>query len=254
VLHPRLALTCGAIGAATALVVRDVKRRRTRFRIALAVAGLLAALTLPPAASAAQQHDPRLDAAASDVAGSAVTVYGEDDPAAWDQWVKVNGPADWDGYSDIAASTVYLNPLAWGILEDIENHGMSYRSPYETAGGILVLTHEATHVRLQSRDEGRVSACALAMFPDVLERDFHVAKTVIMKETRIVPVRRRVRVRKRVRVHGRWVVQTVTVTRTVRTAVLVPVEEQNWVYADLVDQAGAVYRAQPPPYSTGVCF
>lgn len=109
----------------------------------------------------------------------------------------------------------------------------------------MTLTHEAYHQRLVSGDEGRVNACALKAFPDVLTRDFGVQPTVTT--TRSVPSR--VRVRYQTRYHHRWVYryrwQTTWHTLT-NTA-------PNTAYKEYVADAQDFYSNQPPPYNSGTC-
>ena len=109
----------------------------------------------------------------------------------------------------------------------------------------MTLTHEAYHQRLVSGDEGRVNACALKAFPDVLTHEFGVQPTVTT--TRSVPSR--VRVRYRTRYHHRWVYryrwQTTWHTLT-NTA-------PNTAYKEYVADAQDFYSNPPPPYNSGTC-
>ncbi len=216
-------------------------------------------LTLAGTAAAATrslQHDPRLDAVASDVAGFPVTVNGEDDPAAWQTTLVTRGDDPRaDAFTNIAQPVIYLGPYDWTALAAIETAGLTHDDygPNVEASAILALIHEATHQRLQSLDEGRVNACALAMFPDVIVRDFDIAPTVTQAQVRTVKHAQRVKVRQRVKVHGRFVYRTRYVTRTITTHVTTTATVANPDYTALVTEAQIVYGEQPPPYSTGTC-
>ena len=208
--------------------------------LAATIAALAVAATAS-AASATLQHDPRLDAVATDVAGFPLTVYGEDDPAAWAQESAGMSVVDPTGFTRIDQPVVYLAPPMWSALEQVETTGVQLPFSLDVPFAILTIVHEAEHQRMRSTDEGRVNACAIAAFPSVLSRDFGIPATVTTTRRRVVYSRRRVRV------HGRYV--TRRVSRTVSTSVT----SANPIYVLLVQEAQEIYATEPPPYSTGVC-
>ena len=208
-----------------------------------AILGLVALAFAATAAtaSATLQHDPRLDAVATDVAGFPLTVYGEDDPAAWAADAAGGASSDPTGFTYLDRPVVYLSPPMWAALESVEGSGVTLPFSIDVPLAILTLIHESDHQRLHSADEGRVEACAIAAFPSVLSRDFGIPATVTTTRRRVVYSRRRVKV------HGRYV--TRRVARTVSTSV----PSANPIYALLVQEAQEIYATEPPPYSTGVC-
>jgi hypothetical protein len=213
------------------------------------------------AASKTLRDDPRLDAVASGIAGFPVAVVGEDDPAEWAQLVASDNVNCSDcanvlGFSRPLASPgdplyheVFIGPSGWTTLEAIENNGVASVGAPAAAPAIMDLAHETFHLKLSSTDEGRVNACALQAFPDVISTYFGVTPTVEQTTTTTTTVR--VRHVYYVRVHGRRVRRVRLVPKTVtRTSTT---EAPNPTYIGLVAAAQAFYASQPPPYSTGVC-
>jgi hypothetical protein len=212
------------------------------------------------AASKTLHDDPRLDAVASGIAGFPVAVFGEDDPAEWAQLAPSLPGAEANGFTYALAAPgdpnyrkVFLGPAVWDELEAIESTGLAsvpILDRYNAAVAIMALTHETFHLRLSSTDEGRVNACALQAFPDVISTYFGVTPTVEQTITTTTTVRVR-HVYYYVRVHGRRVRRVRLVPKTVtRTST---VQVSNLVYHVLVANARTSYEAQPPPYSTGTC-
>jgi len=168
----------------------------------LATAGVLAG----PASAAAKQlwYDPNVDAVASDIAGTAVNVHGEDDLNEWGSFVTPDDPNTVLGFtfpfepsSSVLFHQIFIAPVLWPALRGAVDSGplSSGSNIYTTAVAIFDVTHEALHIRLVSGDENRVNACALQIFPAVLTRDFHISATDTKKTT--VPVTKTVRVKYR---------------------------------------------------------
>jgi hypothetical protein len=213
-----------------------------------------------PIAGAARKqlwYNPRVDAVASDVAGTSVRVDGEDDWTEWAGFVAPDDPYAVLGFtfpfapsSSVLYHRIFISPSLWTTLDSAVDDGVQSGAPYDVAVAIMDMTHEAFHIRLVSGDEGRVNACALQAFPGVLTRDFGVPATDV--QTTTVPVETRVRVKVRVKVGGHWAVRyhwkTKTSYQTSTTTV------PNATYTTLVSDAQAFYNSQPSPYSTGTCW
>src|SRR4029453_1503594 len=144
------------------------------------------------ASSKQLSYNPRVDQIGSDIAGKSVHVVGEDD---WNEWASFldadDDPSAVLGFtfpfaapSSVLYHTIFINPDLWPTLLKAGVNGAegSGSSRYLTAVAIFSLTHEAYHQRLISGDEGRVNACALKAFPDVLARGFGVQPTVTKTE------------------------------------------------------------------------
>ena len=222
----------------------------------LATAGVLAG----PASAAAKQlwYDPNVDAVASDIAGTAVNVHGEDDLNEWGSFVTPDDPNTVLGFtfpfepsSSVLFHQIFIAPVLWPALRGAVESGplSSGSNIYTTAVAIFDVTHEALHIRLVSGDENRVNACALQIFPAVLTRDFHISATDTKKTT--VPVTKTVRVKYRVWVHRRWVTRyrSNAVTTYTTTTTTTP----DATYAALVAAAQDFYKRQPASYNTGTC-
>jgi hypothetical protein len=223
----------------------------------LLVTAALAALVLAGTAQASSQHihsDQRVSEIASRIGGMGLQAAGEDD---WSQWAKFTGlGADATavlGFTGWGASVglynvIFISPDLWPTLVNAAANGAeaSGSSRYQTAKAIMTLTHEAYHHRLSSSDEGRVNACALRAFPDVLAREFGVQSTVTT--SRRVPFRAQEQYR--VRLHHRWVYRYRwrTFWRSETDTAPSP------VFQEFVADAGTMYRNQPPPYNTGTCY
>lgn len=209
-----------------------------------AVAVVVTALWAASSASAALQSDPRLDAVASGIAGFPVTVVGEDTKT---EWALLDSACpDCRGYSYPLASPtdpnyhkVFIGPIDWPTLEQIETGGIASVPTYQAAEAVLTLIHETTHLKLASTDEGRVEACAVQSFPSIITMDFGVAPTVVRSTQR--------RISHRVRIHSRWVIRY----RVITTTNVVP----NPTYVALTSQVQAIWTVeqQSPPYFGGVC-
>jgi hypothetical protein len=201
-------------------------------------------------------YNPRVDQIGSDIAGKSVHVVGEDDWNEWASFLDDDDPSAVLGFtfpfaapSSVLYHTIFINPDLWPTLSKAAVSGAegSGASRYMTAVAIFSLTHEAYHQRLVSGDEGRVNACALKAFPDVLTREFGVPPTVNTTES----VPSQVRVRYRVRSHNRWVYRYrwKTVSHTVTNTA------PNPAFQEYVADAQDFYsNEQPPPYNTGTCW
>jgi hypothetical protein len=232
-------------------------RWKTRLLVVIGIA-MVALTAAAPALAAGKQlsSNERVDQVASDIAGTSVQVVGEDD---WNEWGSFVTPEDARAVlgftypfappSSVLYHTIFINPDLWPTLSNAAVNGAegSGSSRYLTSVAIFSLTHEAYHQRLISGDEGRVNACALKAFPDVLARDFGVQPT--MTTTERAPSQ--VRVRYRVRYHNRWVYgyRWKTVWHTVTSTA------PNPVFQEYVADAQDFYRNhQPPPYNSGTCY
>jgi hypothetical protein len=191
---------------------------------------------------------------ANGISGWSLPVYLEDNPADWAYYFGLStleagfvciyqtDPANFC-YHDI-----FLGPVPTATFISWSN-GIS-PSYWDAAVAIMTLTHEATHYKLFSSDEGRVNACALQEFPAVVDTYFGIHPTV----TQTVAVNKTVYRTKKVwvRRNGR----RVRITRRVRSVKVVYVEKSvaNPVYATLIGAAQAFYNSQPPPYNSGTCY
>ena len=230
------------------------------------VAALVVAASFAASASAARKnlwYDPKVDAVASDIAGTSVRVDGEDD---WSEWAYLVSPEDpyavlgftapFVAPSSLLYHRIFITPALWPTLAGAVDNApqLSQESPddlYKVAVAILTLTHEAYHIKLLSGDENRVNACALQALPAVLTRDFGVPSNDT--HTTTVPVTTRARVKQRLKVHGRWVTRYRWTTKTsyATTATTSP----NATFTALVADAQDFYKnAQPASYNTGTCF
>jgi hypothetical protein len=234
---------------------------------------LVALLVIAPSARAARAqfwHVPQLDSIGQQLSGYPdMTVVGDDDPYEWGQLLGFLGavnPAEQTlGFVTIhvlpGAATyhrIYISPSEWPALMQAANGDWS--NAYNEAVAIFDLTHEATHYRLFSTDEGRVNACALQEFPAVLSTYFGVSST-LSQPTQIAHERTVYKTVKRtsyVRIHGKRV-RHVRLVR-VRAGSVVsytddgpPVVVVNPTYLALFTDAESFYASEPPPYSTGTC-
>ena len=151
------------------------------------LSALIVALTLATPAAA----DANLDVLASHLAGQPVTVSCEDpggmDGAAGYVWVSSTNDAP-----DVFDSVIHLDGYLCGWIRvavryyvtgpRVQRWAVAMDNPYFIGGALLVLQHEALHVRMQSKDEGVVE-CAAARnvwnlvhsfaFPRRLEHDVY---------------------------------------------------------------------------------
>jgi hypothetical protein len=204
-------------------------------------------------------YDPKVDAVASDVAGTSVRVDGEDDLAEWASFVTPDDPYAVLGFtfpfatpSSALYHRIFITPELWPTLRNAVEYGPqnSQSSLYGTAVAIFTMTHEAYHIRLLSGDENRVNACALQAFPTVVTKEFGVPAADTRTST--VPVTKTVRVKYKARVHRRWVTRYrwKTVTTYTTTTSSVP----NATYTSLVSAAHDFYSHQDATYNTGTCW
>jgi hypothetical protein len=182
-------------------------------------------------------------------------VLGEDDWSDWASFVPGEDPAAVLGFtfpfapsSSSVYHTIFISPELWPTLSKagISGAESAGSNRYLTSIAIMSLTHEAYHQRLMSGDEGRVNACALKAFPDVLTRDFGVQPTVATTRS----VQSRVRVRYRARSHDRWVYRYRWKTVWHTLASTAP----NAAFQEYVADAKDFYSNQPPPYNSGTCY
>ena len=229
-------------------------------KLGIIITTLALALSLAGTAGASGKqlwYHPRVDQIGSDIAGVSVRVNGEDDWTEWASFVSPDDPYAVLGFTfafapatSILYHQILVNPDMWRPLLAFAQSSSLTVADYTTAKSILTLTHEAFHHRLYSSDEGRVNACALKAFPDVLTREFGVAPTVTTATTE--QVQTRVRVKYRVRSHGRWVVRYRWKVRVTYHEVLST--SSNPVFDVLVADAKDFYARQPAAYNTGTCW
>jgi hypothetical protein len=233
-------------------------------KAATVISILIATLALADMASASGKqlwYHPKVDQIAADIAGFPIRVDGEDDWTEWASFVSPDDPYAVLGFtflfappSSVLYHRVFVSPSMWNpLVKAALNGATATPAPevYTTAVSVLVLIHEVYHLKLYSGDEGRVNACALQAFPDVLTREFGVQTTVPITTT--VSNQVRYRVKYRVRLHGHWVVRyhwkAKTVYRTIAGTAANP------VYTTLLADAQDFYtNHQSAPYNTGTCY
>jgi hypothetical protein len=164
---------------------------------ALALAAcVLAVAAIPAAASAANQPDSRLDAAASYVAGRSVSVWCESSAADWIHAGDAHSE-DWSGVAGFSYplagppydSWVFISPEQCHTLQLLlANPGTGDVGPAEASLAVHTLVHEATHLALHSGDEHLVDCTALTHDADVATRFFGIPQTD--QQVRYLPVRR----------------------------------------------------------------
>jgi hypothetical protein len=231
-------------------------------RMLVFVAAIFAAGVVCATAAAAQKqlwYDPKVDAVASDIAGTSVRVDGEDDWSEWASFVTPSDPYAVLGFTLLFVPSssplyhrIFITPAFWPYLRDaVEVGAGSSTSSFKTAIAILTMIHEAYHIKLYSGDEGRVNACALQVFPSVLARNFGLSPTNI--GTTQIPVTAKVRVKRRVKVHGHWVKRYRWLVKTTyeTTSTTVPNEAYNTLVANAND---FYHHYQSAPYNTGTCW
>jgi hypothetical protein len=221
---------------------------------------LIATLAFVATASASGKqlwYHGKVDQIGSDIAGVSVHVNGEDDWTEWAYFLAPDDPYAVLGFTYVYAPAtsflyhqIFVNPDMWRPILAFAQSGSLTVADYTTAKAIFTLTHEAYHHRLYSSDEGRVNACALKAFPDVLTHEFGVAPTITTTTTE--PVQTRVRLKYRVQSHGRWVVRYRWKVAVTYQQVLS--SSPNPVFDALVADANAFYAQQPASYNTGTCW
>lgn len=171
--------------------------------------------------------DPRLDQIATAIAGHPVTVYCENDPAAWaaggspGAW-GYTWPPHWNGILPPALqNVVWVHPIVCATLHSLmDNHDGT--QPYDAALAIHILVHESFHQRdgvygdctqTDKSCEGRADCGALAYDETAETTLFGFPATVTTTEVVTNTVYRYVR-RK---VRGHW--RRVRVKRQVSTVV-----------------------------------
>lgn len=186
---------------------------RTR---ALVLALVLAlAFVLVASARAGNVPDPRLDAAATEIAGHPATVYCETEPAAWAEIVAANfpgapfSPDRLQGFAPYGGSVVYLSPANCLTLRAELKAAFPVGFLRSTGEALMTLLHESIHAR-GVVDEQATDCAALGLLR-------HYAINLLRIPERVYVSKLVARV-KRVRVNGRWVRRTVRV----RVRVLVP--------------------------------
>jgi hypothetical protein len=175
----------------------------------------LLGLALASPAVAANRPDPRLDAAASWVAGRAITVRCETDQATWDAESGNDLAPGFirSGYYS-GGSTINIGP--WGCLRlhsALEKHGSVLL--HELAQAMHTLTHESIHAR-GVEDEGETDCISLGLVDEVAVGWFGFTRTEIITTTTTVfdAVTRRKPVTK-TRMVNRWINKRVWLKRKV---------------------------------------
>jgi hypothetical protein len=175
----------------------------------------LLGLALASPAVAANRPDPRLDAAASWVAGRAITVRCETDQAVWDG--EAGGPAapgyTRSGYYE-GGQLVNIGPWACLRLHSaLDKHG-SVLLP-ELAQAMHTLAHEAIHAR-GLQDEGETDCVSLELVDEVATGWFGFSRTEIVTTTSTVfDVVKRTQPVTKTKVVTRWINKRVWVKRNV---------------------------------------
>jgi hypothetical protein len=147
----------------------------TPFRMKSLVA-VVAVLVFAPAALAAAPgftESPRLDPAASFVAGKAAPVFCADDFSVWLEAKRTQGFGSGNVVAYTDTSGIYLSPDICSLL-----HRMAAGTVTEPvrvqAVAVETLVHESIHWRTGSRDEGMVDCAAMHETPRAATRFFHV--------------------------------------------------------------------------------
>jgi hypothetical protein len=234
------------------MVLRDHKMAT----LALALLTALVALMAIAPAAAANQADPRIDQVASTVAGHAVNIWCENDPAAYAELERrARAPSPTWGFADPAKNVAYISPVPCLNLHrlldgtPVTAPDGSPGGPWWTADAIQILLHEATHLtggaggpfdcRPGTGCEGRTDCNALRLFPTWLPTfgisptvttTTHVTDWVLVKHKKQV----RVKHQKRVRRHGKLVWKRWTT-----------LEWKYWETYDPVDRLVTVTQPNP---------
>lgn len=128
--------------------------------------------------------DPRLDAAASSIAGHPVTVWCELD---WSAWLQMSqGQPDAQGFTRIGTPIVYVDPEVCVELHALLN-GEDVGA-YFAAEGLLTLAHESVHQR-GITSESAADCTALSLVKSLAVKDLNVPAKV--RQTYLRRVRRR---------------------------------------------------------------
>jgi hypothetical protein len=145
----------------------------------------LVGLALVPPAAAANRPDPRLDAAASSVAGRALTVRCETDQAVWD--AETGGhptPGHIIGGYYSGGSTVHVGP--WVCLRLHSALGQRGSVPLsELAEAMHTLAHEAIHAQ-GVKDEGETDCKSVGLVDEVAVGWFGFTRTETVTTTSTV--------------------------------------------------------------------
>lgn len=171
------------------------------FPVALIAAFIAALGLLTGVANAGNNPDPRLDAAASYVAGKPVTVWCEESITDWVQWGQSAGQnfdfMEGFTYPTIPGySTIYLSPRVCLTLHALLDQGAENVGAYWGSLAVHTLVHESVHLLTGSADEHYVDCMALTKDADVAEQFFSWPTTetiyntvVVRKKHRIVAVK-----------------------------------------------------------------
>lgn len=169
-------------------------------RYIIAALFVVLALVLASGAHAQNVPDPRLDAAASSIAGHPVTVWCELD---WASWLQMSqGQPDAQGFTRIGTPVVYVDPEVCVELHALLN-GEDVGT-YFAAEGLLTLAHESVHQR-GITSESVADCTALTLVKSLAVKTFGIAAKV--RQTYSVRVKRKgrfVRVRKHRLVTNPW--------------------------------------------------
>jgi hypothetical protein len=227
--------------------------------MSLAIAGSIAGSA--NAASKQLWHLTALDQAASEIAGVPITVVASDSIPEWAALTGTDGgevggftflTADpnavlfnpYDGQYYYAYNTLFLSPPVYEAFRT----DLASENPYDAGLALMVLDHESQHHRLNSGDESRVNACALADMPRFTAK--FIPPTVV--ENVQVPQSYRAKVRYRKKVSGRWVWRSHYVTKV--RYVTQPQTVTNPAYTAVLAAEQDIYAHQPPPYNAGTCW
>ena len=223
---------------------------------------------------AANWPDPRLDAAATSVAGHPVTVFCENDPAAWS---SPGGAYTWPpNYSDPTKpyykppellNIIWMGPAFCPSLHSVFER--QAKSPLEDlvkyADSIFALVHEAVHQRggvygdcwlppdhlNDGSCEGRTDCLALSLSEDVAINFFGFPRTV--SEATLVPKTKTVYRYVRKKVRGKW--KRVRVQRKITVYVKTVTQVRNPVLDKMrgIQRINHQIRATGNPWYKGDC-
>lgn len=203
--------------------------------LALISAVVVLALSCAGTAVSANNPNPRLDAAASFVAGHPVTVWCE---TSWASWLQMTGGvSDASGFTNPSqSSVVYVDPQVCLTFEmilagsNVEDVGGSY-----TSQALLTLAHEAEHQKGLT-DEGQTDCAALPLVPTLATQFFGVPKTI----TQTVTAYRTISVR------------VGKAKRRIRESYTKTVSAPNPYVTQLATDAEGWHKLKPPAYQ-GSC-
>lgn len=137
--------------------------------VVLVTLALVASATAAPSGF---KEAPKLEPAAKFVAGKPVKVWCATTQAVWRAAVgTATGEVDAAGYAHVATGEMYLPPIGCASLHAWLNRRRV--EDYTFAVALLVIAHEATHLR-GATDEGATDCAALSKLPTVIRKFFPV--------------------------------------------------------------------------------